>query len=392
MLTSLHDDVLADIFSKWLKMVNLVKLDSSMTNSKNRQHFLETLRGPYTFHSELTNYGEVLDWVNLRKIKLDYLKIWNCLIIGKLNNVSLVKTLYFICAKYVDFNIMLKTINSCLNLTTLGVMYDDYDDTWFCDILLKLNESILKKLKIIDFKITPKCLSKICIKLKNLKLINVCDFHTEEDLKVLFEGFKNNHNLTQINFEECDLSPSFLDILFKIRPEILKVTNTGEYLNAQIMSNFANVTNICVHSDVFCTNHWCYENNKENTEDSKLTIQNAPKYGSRILPWNEFCTNIPKTTKSIQFKSTSSYNNNDHYGLKLSDIYSMLRRCKNLSTVDFIDNCPEHDNLEQVEWFCSQLKALKNRCVDVYVSGKETKIRIQQWLVRTEKILLHEQK
>ncbi len=42
----------------------------------------------------------------------------------------------------------------------------------------------------------------------------------------------------------------------------------------------------------------------------------------------------------------------------------------------------EHNNLEQVEWFCSQLKAL-NRCVDVFVSDKKT---IQQWLVRAKEI------
>ncbi len=69
----------------------------------------------------------------------------------------------------------------------------------------------------------------------------------------------------EINFEECDVSPSFLEILFKIRPEIVKITYTSQYLNAQIMSKLASVTQIVVRSNIWSDmNSWSYYKKNNN--------------------------------------------------------------------------------------------------------------------------------
>ncbi len=71
LVASLPDALLSEIFSDWIELKNLAKLDSSVTNRGLRQNFLDILGNDVVFlcHHNLTPVFQ--NWLYVRSISID---------------------------------------------------------------------------------------------------------------------------------------------------------------------------------------------------------------------------------------------------------------------------------------------------------------------------------
>jgi hypothetical protein len=121
-IATLPDVLLSDLFSKWIGLKTLTKFDSSFTNHKHRENFLEILRRDVPFVSHLTISGPYLTWLILRGIKIDRLADNTCcckdfdFYFNQLN-FSQVRFLKFESYFKVDY---VRLIQKCPRLTSLS--------------------------------------------------------------------------------------------------------------------------------------------------------------------------------------------------------------------------------------------------------------------------------
>ncbi len=128
-LFQLSDDVLCEIVSKWIELVDLVKFDSSLTSCIERNNFLDVLSSEAAFFFSGAVDVNMLHWLAKRDIKLTSLNLCsNCFseTFDLIHNVSCHKVTTIDCHYSLITEQFIQNINMCPNLQSLS-LYDADD-------------------------------------------------------------------------------------------------------------------------------------------------------------------------------------------------------------------------------------------------------------------------